>query len=143
MNNPQVAKPVGVADPSLGQAMNIQPPVPVPATPAPQRRLSAPARTRKPKSKLPAKRIKPKRDRHVVTKPKKRGRPTTKPEGERSPNRPLELRRQLDMVVELAKTLPKAELGFTIELIERLRVVSKATRKRVLAAIVQMFGDSI
>lgn len=58
----------------------------------------------------------------------------------KNPNRPLEMKNQLSAVLSMVGTLQKAELVFFSQAVPAMQALSRSGRKRVIAALQQVYG---
>lgn len=58
----------------------------------------------------------------------------------KNPNRPLEMKNQLSAVLSMVGTLQKQELVFFSQAVPAMQALSRAGRKRVIAALQQVYG---
>ena len=102
-----------------------------------------PKRKRKARVKLPSTktiiRATPKRKKVMPRKRVKKVR-AAKPVAPKSPNRPLERKNQFLAALELTRTLQKAELAFFTQAAGAMQGLSRSGRKRVIAALGQVYG---
>lgn len=62
------------------------------------------------------------------------------PNKAKNPNRPLEMKNQLSAVLSMVGTLQKAELVFFSQAVPAMQALSRSGRRRVIAALQQVYG---
>lgn len=62
-----------------------------------------------------------------------------KPEATKNPNRPLEMKNQLQVVLSMTGSLRKPELVMFAKLVDELGSVARGGRKRIMAALAQVY----